>query len=265
MPEVSVVICCANVADTLEAACRSVVAWADELVIVDSGSADATAAIAQRYASRYVVEPWRGYTGQIEFGVSLCRNDWVLVLDGDEECAPELAREIQQLGDDELAKLDLMTMRRETYCLGRPVRSWRPDWQTRLIHRRRCTFADELFHYRMVPTQRSRQGKLRGRLIHRRTSAAGFNDYFDARQLGSRLQLIAQQMYKTGRRCRWYDLFFRPLIAVWKSYIVKRGFLDGMFGLMIAGKMMVSAQLKWAALWAYQEAQNQKNKPDAGG
>jgi (heptosyl)LPS beta-1,4-glucosyltransferase len=262
MPRISVAICCANVADTLEAACRSV-SWADELVVVDSGSTDATAAIARRFASRYMLEPWRGYTEQKRFGASLCRNDWVLVLDGDEECSPELAREISQLTEETLEAHDVFLMRRRNYQMGQYVRAWSPDWQSRLIHRVRSHWADEALDDRRLPSHPSRQAKLRGWIDHKRCSQAGFADYFNGKLADARLRLIAEQMYTRGKRCGWMDLLARPPLAFVKFYFLKLGFLDGQFGLMIAQKAAMAVQLKYAALWALQMLA--KNEPGKGG
>ncbi len=190
----SVVICCANVADTLEAACRSV-AWADEILVVDSGSSDGTAEIAQRLAERYVLEPWRGYTQQKKFGAELCRNDWVLVLDGDEECSPALAAQLQALSAQELERHDLFLVRRRNYVMGRPVRAWWPDHQNRIIHRRRCDWSQEVLHDARHASDPRRVGRLNGWLEHKRHSAAGFGDYFSGRRMDERLLLVARQMH----------------------------------------------------------------------
>jgi len=251
MPKISVVICCANVADTLGPACESV-AWADELVIVDSGSGDATAEVAKRYANRYVVEPWRGYTEQKKFGTSLCTHEWVLVLDGDEECSPQLAREIQSLTDEQLDQFDVLSMPRRNWVMGRPVRAWYPDWQSRLIHRDRVIWSDEVLHDARLPSDPSRGGKLRGWLEHKRHSRAGFTDYFNGRQEDERLLMVARQMYARGKRCTLIDLVFRPHLTFLKFFVFKRGFLDGQFGLLIAQKAALAVQFKYAALWAIQ-------------
>jgi (heptosyl)LPS beta-1,4-glucosyltransferase len=249
MAKISVALCCTNVGETLEAACQSV-AWADELVIVDSGSTDATPEIAQRYATRYVVEPWRGYTEQKKYAASLCRNDWVLVLDGDEECAAELAAEMQSLSDAALARLDVLYMRRRTYIFHRVVRSWLPDWQSRLIHRGRTVWDNQALHDNRLPSHRARTRRLRGFLEHRRTSRTGFREFFDGRLADSRLVLIASEMHLKGRRCRWWDLAMRPTLVFLKLYLLKGGIFEGSFGLMVAQKAAMAVQLKYAALWA---------------
>ncbi len=249
---ISVVICCANCADTLEAACRSV-AWAQELIVVDSGSHDDTAAIAQRLATRYVLEPWRGYGGQKKFATGLCSNDWVFFVDGDEECSPELAAELQSMSATELERYDLLLVPRRNYVMGRPVRAWWPDRITRIFHRGRCQWSDDVLHDSRRPSDQRRVLRVRGHLIHKRHSAAGFGDYFSGRRMDERLLLVARQMHDRGRRCRWWDLLLRPWAAFAKSYVVKRGFLDGTFGLLIAQKSAVSTQLKYAALWSVQE------------
>jgi glycosyltransferase involved in cell wall biosynthesis len=252
MPKISVMICCANAADTIEAACRSVL-WADELVVVDSGSTDATGDIAQRFATRYVLEPWRGYTEQKRFGVSLCRNDWILLLDHDEECSPQLAEEISRLTDQELDRYDLLLMRRRNYLMGRYVRAFNPDWQNRLMHRQRCRWADEVVNDRRIPGHPSRVARLRGWIEHKRCSQGDFADYFNGRLADARLVAVADQMYRQGRRCGWLDLLLRPPLTFAKFYVLKGGFLDGQFGLLIAQRAAVAVQLRYAALWTRQQ------------
>ncbi len=248
---ISVLICCANVEATLAAACESV-AWADELVIVDSGSTDATAAIAQRYADRYVLEPWRGYTAQKVFAVELCRNDWILILDGDEEVSPTLAKEIAVLNPSELDRYDVLKTPRQTFLLGHAPRAWWPDWQDRLFHRRRCVWADEVLHDHRDASHPLRVKRLPGPLWHRRGSAASFNELFAGGQEERRALMVAMQMYRRGRRCRWMDLALRPNMARFKSLILKRGLLDGTLGLIVAKKAATLTMLKYAALWTIQ-------------
>ncbi len=251
MPRISVVISRANVADTIEPACRSA-AWADELVVVDSGPKDATGDIAKRFAARYVAEPWRGYTEQKRFGVSLCRNDWVLILDADEECSPELGEEIARRSEVDFERYDLFLMRRRNYVMGQYARAYDPDWQNRLIHRGRCQWADEAFHDRRLPSHPSRVGRLRGWLEHGRHRGAGFSEYFNGRLADDRVRLLAEDLHRRGRRCRWLDLLLRPFLAFMKFYFFKGGFRDGVFGLLIAQRAAVAVQLKYAALWAAQ-------------
>lgn len=254
---ISVVICCANAADTLEQACLSA-KWADELVIVDSGSRDATPDLARKHATQYVVEPWRGYSHQKEFGASLCRNEWVFVLDGDEEISPELAAEISRLTPGELDKLDVLWMRRRNYVMGRHVRAWFPDWQSRLIHRGRAKWSGHALHEHRHASSPDRIRRLSGCLDHKRHSAACYGDYFSGKRMDDRLLMVAREMHAHGKRCRWWDLILRPQVAFWKSLIIKRGILDGTFGLLIAQKSSVSTQLKYSALWCVQNGLDKK-------
>lgn len=252
MARVSVVINRANVPDTIEPACRSA-AWADEMVVVDAGPEDGSRDVAARFSARYVAEPWRGYTEQKKLGVSLCRNEWVLILDADEECSPELRDEIERLSEAECERYDLFQMRRRNYLMGRYVRAYSPDWQNRLIHRGRCRWADEAFHDRRLPGDPSRVRKLRGWLEHGRSRRAGFAEYFNGRQADVRLRVIAEDRYRRGKRCGWSGLLFRPFFAFVKFYVLKGGFLDGAFGVLIAGRAASAVQLEYAALWAIQE------------
>lgn len=252
MPPISVAICTFNNESTIEAALASVM-WADEIVVVDSGSTDRTLEIARRFTPRVRHEPWRGYSGQKQLAASLCRNEWVLILDSDEEASRELAGELKNLSAETLGKLDVVSMRRRHFVMGRPVRAWRPDWQSRLIHRGRAKWTDHALHEDRVPSAPGRAMRLpRGWLEHKRIGSPGWPDYFSGRRLDARVLEVAEQMHAKGRRCRWWDLTLRPKVAFWKLYLLKGGFLDGMLGLMIAQKTAWGVQLKYAALWAVQ-------------
>lgn len=234
--------------DTLPAACESV-AWCDELVIVDSGSTDGTAELARERADVFRHEPWRGYDKQKAFANTLASHDWVLMLDADEACTPELAEELRELSDAELERYDVLHVRRRNYLLGRPVRAWDPDWQSRVVHRERVRHADEALHDARLPSSPERQRRLRGRILHKHRSHAGFEDYFGGQRLDARLPLVALQMYERGKRARWWDLALRPWLTLLKLLLLKGGWRDGTFGLLIAQKTAVTTQLKYAALW----------------
>lgn len=252
MPPISIVICCANAQDTLDLTLRSV-AWADEVIVVDSGSTDRTAAIAQAHGVRYVLEPWRGYAGQKLFAQELARHDWILFVDGDETVSPALGSELQGLDTSTLDRHDLFLIPRRNWMFGRPVRAWWPDHLTRLYHRRRCTWDEHALHDTRQASHPSRVGRLRGWLEHKEHSHAGWSDYFSGARLDERLMPVARQMYDRGKRVGPLGLVLRPWAAFLKSYLIKRGFLDGTFGLLIAQKSAVSTQLKYAALWAVQQ------------
>lgn len=246
---ISVVICCANSEATLAAACESA-AFADELIVVDSGSTDATGQIAQQHADRYVVEPWRGYDKQKQFGTTLARNDWVFVLDGDEQISDALRDEVAALPAKVFEQVDVMTMPRLNYIMGRPVRAWLPDTQDRLIQRDRVHWPDEALHERREPADPSRVGHLKNHLLHKKATGGTFDDYFGGDRLDKRLMMVAQQMHERGKRAHWWDLLLRPWLAFAKFYLIKGAWRDGAFGLLIAQKAAVSTQLKYAALWS---------------
>lgn len=251
-PPISVIICCCNNEQTIEAACASC-AWADEIVVVDSESTDNTAAIAGRFTDRVIIEPWRGgYSRQKEFAASQARNPWVFIVDSDEEVSPELAAEIQSWDAAYLDRWDLIHVPRKNWILGRFVRAWLPDYGSRIFRRDRVRWNEHVLHDAREPLDPSRVTHSRGHLLHKRVGRQEFEGYFSGRRMDARVMPVARQMYDRGRRCHWWDLLLRPWGAFFKFYIMKRGFLDGTFGLLIAQKAAVSVQLKYAALWAIQ-------------
>src|ERR1700747_1183584 len=121
----------ANIGRTLAS-----VEWADEIVLVDSGSKDRTCEIARECGARVVTEPWRGYVAQKQYAIDLCTKDWVLLLDADEEVSPELADEIREVLADRHA-LNGYRLPRKNLFLGRWMRhgGFYPDPKLRLFRR----------------------------------------------------------------------------------------------------------------------------------
>lgn len=251
-PKISVIICCANAQKTLSAACESI-QWADELIIVDSGSTDQTPEIAKIYATRYIAEPWRGYTEQKQFAITLCANDWVLIVDSDEEIPSSLTREIQNLSQQQFDQHDMFHVRRKNYVMGKHVRAWDPDWIARLVHRQRVQWQDHALHNTCYATDTKREGRLKGHFLHKRVGKPDYSDYFCGKRMDERLLLVAREMYQRGKRCHWWDLLLRPALAFLKFYFIKGGLFSGSFGLLMAQKASVSTQLKYAALWYVQK------------
>jgi len=253
MTPISVIICCCNNEKTIEAACRSC-AWADELIVLDSGSTDRTVEIARKYTDRIVVEPWRGHSRTKRFAADkLATHDWIFFVDSDEEVDEALAEEIQSWDQAYLDQWDLILVPRKNWILGRYVKAWDPDYLTRIFNRQRVTWNDHALHDARDPKDPNRVTRCKGHLLHNRVVDTGFSGgYFSGKRLDSRLLPVAVQMYQRGQRCRWWDLLLRPWGAFFKFYFIKRSCLDGTFGLLIAQKAAVSTQLKYAALWAVQ-------------
>ncbi|HEX5819827.1 MAG TPA: glycosyltransferase family 2 protein, partial [Gemmatimonadales bacterium] len=135
-----------NEADHLADAIASV-AWADEVVVVDSGSTDGTQDVARRLASRVEVRGWPGYAVQKNYAASIARHDWILSLDADERVGPELAASLQAWRTGTPAAAGYR-MARASWYLGRWVRStdWYPDYQLRLYDRRRGAWQPARVH-----------------------------------------------------------------------------------------------------------------------
>ncbi|HKB11710.1 MAG TPA: glycosyltransferase family 2 protein [Vicinamibacterales bacterium] len=246
MPAVSVTIITRNEAADLADALTSV-AWADEIVVVDSHSTDETAAIARRFTDRVVAREWPGYVAQKNYAASLATHDWILSLDADERVTPELAAEIKArlaTSPSEVA----FRIPRVTWHLGRWIRStdWYPDFQLRLYDRRAAEWTGKYVHEAV--SVRGRIGELRGELQH-----YAYRDIADHLETIDRYTtLAARQMYETGRRANLADLALHPPLAFLRNYVARGGFRDGATGFLISRMNAYYVFLKFAKLWELQ-------------
>lgn len=241
MPGVSVLITAGNEEHMLPGALASVVGWASEVVVVvDAASTDRTEAVAREAGARVCRNPFSSSAGQINLGLELCREPWVLVLDADERVSHDLAAALE--GRLTGAAVDAFAVRRVNWALGRPVRfgDWGWDWVVRVV-RRGVRFEERAVHG--VPVV-GRVGKLPGHLEH--LTFRSFQQYLpkvvDYALRGAR-QAVAE-----GTRCGVLKAVARAEWRFVRSYVLRLGFLDGRVGLILAVLAAYGTFLKWAAV-----------------
>lgn len=231
-----------NEAAHIEAALRSL-SFADEIVVVDSGSTDETTAIARRFTDKVFTRDWPGYAAQKNFAAAQASHDWIFSLDADERVSEPLADEIRALGPG--TTFAGYRIPRVTFHLGRWLRStdWYPDYQLRLYDRRRARWAGRLVHESV--TADGPVDRLSGEILH-----------YAYRDLAHHLQtmdryttLAARQMFEDGRRAGWWDLALHPPAAFLRNYLLRGGFRDGVPGLIVSAMNARYVGLKWAKLW----------------
>jgi glycosyltransferase involved in cell wall biosynthesis len=258
---VSATIITFNEAENIRAACESV-AWADEILVVDSESTDATRDIAKDLGVRVIVNPWPGFAKQKQFAVDAAVNDFVFSLDADERISPELQSSIDELREmDESQLADGYRIARRAFYMGRWIKGggWYPDYQIRLFNRRRAHWGDRVIHESIAMEAGARVAILGGDLLHYSMPDPDYH----RRMIEERYApLGAEQMLKDGKRTSTLQMTAAGPLAFVRSFILKGGFRDGRAGLTIAKLAAHHASLKHKMLY---EIQNRhKASSDSG-
>lgn len=243
MPKVSVTLITKDEAEQIGAAIDSI-RWADEIVVVDSGSTDDTVAIARARGARVEHRDWTGYLDQKTYAQSLATHDWILSLDADERVTPALAAEVQGLLASEPPRRGYRVPR-VLFHLGRWIRTTDhyPDYQLRLYDRRAGAWQGDYVHESVKLS--SPMGYLKGELEH--YSYRDLADQLD--RINHYTTLAAQKMHAQGRRSGFVQLVLQPPAAFLRSYILRWGFLDGTAGFTLSVVGGYSVFLKFAKLW----------------
>ncbi len=245
-PPLSVTIIAKNEEGQIAQAIRSV-AWAEEVLVVDSGSQDRTREIAEAEGARVIHHDWQGYGQQKNFAQEQARHDWVLSLDADERVSPELAAEIRT----ELGRVDgsanpwaAFSMARRTFYLGRWIRygGWYPNVLIRLSNRRLSRWTEPNVHEQLLV--RGKVLRLKHDLEH-----DSFGSVHDQVLTNVRFsQLGTSDLRSKGKTGSVVLLLFKPIGKFIETYLLKRGFLDGLAGLIISVNAAHSMFMKYAAL-----------------
>ena len=220
----SVVVITRDAATQLDACLRSA-AFADEILVVDSGSTDQTLKVAANFGARIIEKQWLGFGPQKQFAVEAAAYDWVLCLDADERVSEALKTAI--LAELAAPRGKACEMARCNRFLGRWLRHGEgyPDWSLRLFHRAHARWSDDAVHERVVSDQAPL--RLEGDLLH--DSAESLERYLEKQNRYTTLQ--ARQLLSAGRSAGLGHLFFSPLLRFLKFYFLRLGFLDGLPGL----------------------------------
>ncbi|MBU2262600.1 MAG: glycosyltransferase family 2 protein [Proteobacteria bacterium] len=223
--------------------CLRSVAFARQIVMVDSGSADGTLRIAAEFGCDVFNEPWRGFGLQKQFAVEKCREPWILVLDADERIPPETARVIREIVDSPDAAAGY-SFPRKNFFQGRWIRhaGWWPDRVVRLFRRGRGRITAATVHEAVVvdgPVE-----ALDTPLEHRTESDLGRI----IRKIDRYSTLGAQEAFAAGRRSTIWSALLRAKWTFFQDYLLRGGFLDGPQGLTLAATDAVNKFFKYAKL-----------------
>jgi glycosyltransferase involved in cell wall biosynthesis len=250
-PTLSAIVITRNEAHNLHDCLQSMHGLVDEIIVVDSQSTDNTVAIAQQHGAK-VAQPndWPGFGPQKNRALDLASCDWVFSIDADERVTPMLAAEIKQLLKLGGAHAAYKLPRLSSYC-GKFIRhaGWQPDYVLRLFKRDSARFSDDLVHERVVTVQPVIA--LQNHLLH--------YSYLNFSQVLSKVDAYstasAKQAYARGKRSSVLGALGHGAWAFFRTYVIRRGFLDGAHGLALAISNAETSYYKYLKLWHMQQVE----------
>lgn len=228
--------------------CLESVRFCDEIVIVDSGSTDRTLQICSEYTNKITHHEWQGYVLQKRYALGQCGSDWVLNIDADEEVSVELQEEILDIlqGDKagQVAQNGFL-LNRVVFFLDRWWRKggWYPEYRLRLCRRSVTKWGGEDPHEKAEVSGDTKRCK--GELHH--YSFTDLTDY--VRRMNTLSSNATSSLIRRGASASAIAIIFRSFARFFKFYVSKRGFREGMAGLIVASIEAYSVLLKYAKLW----------------
>lgn len=258
MVSLSVIVITKNEAHNIGACLQSVI-FADQLVVLDSGSRDGTLDIARAIGAQVSENlDWQGFGVQKNRALALARCDWVLSIDADERVTPDLHAEI--MAAIRTSAFEAYSFPRlSSYC-GQYMRhsGWHPDRVTRLFRRDSARFSCELVHEKIVTS--SPVGQLSAPLLHE--SFTGFEAVLD--KMNRYSSAGAQMLFARGKTASPSKALAHGVWAFVRTYILKRGFLDGRMGLVLAVSNAEGTYYRYLKLWLLCKQRNSENVQPAG-
>jgi len=228
--------------------CLKSVEWADELIVVDSESTDRTVELAGQFTDKIFIRKWEGYVLQKRYALSLAANEWVLSLDADERITSELKQEVLNLTPGNFSGYKI---RRKNFLLKKEITScgWEKDYQLRLMKKDKTSFSDRLVHEKFIVD--GEVSTLKNPMLHYTFSS--FTDYLN--KINYYTSLKAQELFKKKKSIGPWTIFSHTVSAFFAFFIFRKGFKDGIYGLIISFLHSVSTMMNYVKLW---ELQNKK-------
>lgn len=250
--KISAVIICTNEEANIEDCLKSVSEAEeifDEIVVIDGGSTDRTKEIALRYTDKLYENKWEGYAQQRTFSLTKAANDWIFSLDADERCTPELMSEMKERLAADGGKYAGYDMPRKSFFLGKWIKhaGWYPDKKMRLFNKNKVKLSDNLVHERYIIDGQT--ASLEHPILH--YTVTSISDFMT--KVNNYSTLSAQE--KAGKKSASYPvLFFRPFFSFFREFILRGGFLDGVYGLMVSFFNMITSMLTYMKIWHIQHS-----------
>ncbi len=248
----SVIIITKNEAEHI-GPCLESVQWADEIIIVDSGSTDGTQNICNQYTDKIIQTDWPGFGPQKNRALDAASGKWVLSLDADERITPELHAEIQSALENTGETAGFEIPRLSYYC-GKAIRhgGWWPDYVLRLFRRDRGCFSNALVHEKLEV--RGAIQRFRNPLLH-----FSFDDFEEVlHKIDNHSSLAAQMLFEKGRSSSFSKALLRGFWSFLRTYILRAGFLDGRYGVMLALSNAEGTYYKYLKLLYLQQNASKK-------
>ncbi|MGD1005607.1 MAG: glycosyltransferase family 2 protein [Ignavibacteriaceae bacterium] len=244
MEKISVIIITKDEESQIEECIKSI-SWTDEIIIVDSESADRTIEIAKKYTDKIFTRKWEGYAPQKSYALSLAKNEWVLSLDADERIPDDLKNEIMQT---DFNVCDGYVIPRENYFLHKHITScgWGKDSHLRLFKRDKTSVTDRLVHEGFVV--KGKVNTLKNPMTH-----FTYNSIEKAiTKINQYSSLQAMEMLKTKGKVTGFTIITHGIAAFYRSFIALKGFKDGVHGFCIAFIDSLTNFLTYMKIWELQ-------------
>ncbi|MDR0823020.1 MAG: glycosyltransferase family 2 protein [Endomicrobium sp.] len=224
--------------------------FADEILVIDDFSSDKTAQIAQELGAKVISHNFENFGSQRNFALTQASNDWIICLDSDERISPELKQEIlEQIKD--IPKADIFLAPRKTKFINKWIKhsGWYPDYRHPILFdKTKARYKEQLVH-EDIDYKGGKKAYFKGDILH--YSYDSIKQFIQKSDQYS--SLSARQMFERGKKFKLYNLIINPINMFLKMFIFKRGFLDGLTGLILA--LLYSSfytLMKYIKLWEIQ-------------
>ncbi|MGB8657215.1 MAG: glycosyltransferase family 2 protein [Candidatus Zixiibacteriota bacterium] len=237
--------------------CLESISWADEIIVVDSYSTDNTREISSEFTDKIFELKWEGFGPAKEHARKLASGKWLLSLDADEVVSQKLREEIQGIADSE-QPLDGYFIPRKSVFLGRWIKhgGWYPDFVLRFFRNDKGKFTARLVHEEVEVCGKC--GYMKNDLLHR--TDPDFDHYLS--KLNRYTTIDATQLLKEGKKAGLPDILLRPAVTFFKMYFFKRGFLDGLPGVILAVSSAFHVFSKYVKLWHLYQPKGEEGSPE---